>query len=180
MSLAGLALGLIVVVAGASCVTVGRDAAASASTLMAGWETHFKLEWAVEPERARRPWLHRQPARAARGARPDPRASPRRLRCRRRQPHRLDPRRRVRARAGVLRGPPPPGRRPLRGECLGLYLPRERRARAAVATDRPHWPRRGSSASRRPSPSRLNPSTASMIAAPGKKKAHHAPLVKYL
>jgi len=52
MSLAGLALGLIVVVAGASCVTVGRDAAASASTLMAGWETHFKLDWAVEPEGA--------------------------------------------------------------------------------------------------------------------------------
>jgi hypothetical protein len=52
VSLAGLGLGLIVLAAGASCVAGGRDAAASASTLMAGWETHFKLDWAVEPEGA--------------------------------------------------------------------------------------------------------------------------------
>ena len=41
-------------------------------------------------------------------------------------------------------------------------------------------PRRGSSASRSPSPSRLKPSTDSMMAAPGNRNAHHAPLVKYL
>src|SRR5438132_7534895 len=52
VSLAGLGLGLIVLAAGASCVAGGRDAAASASTLMAGWETHFKLDWAVEAEGA--------------------------------------------------------------------------------------------------------------------------------
>ena len=65
---------------------------------------------------------------------------------------------------GVV-GPPPSGaERFTRPRLAGPQLP----------------PRRGSRASRSPSPSRLKPSTDSMMAAPGNRNAHQAPLVKYL
>ena len=50
VGVAGLGLVLLVVTAGASCSAGGWYAAPSVTTLMAGWETHFTLDWTVEPE----------------------------------------------------------------------------------------------------------------------------------
>src|SRR5262249_51981327 len=70
----------------------------------------------------------------------------------------------------------------------GLDLAAERGVRLGPAGSVRAEPRRpgpsgrsrGSRASRRPAPTRLNPRTDGMIAAPGKKNTHQAPLVKYL
>jgi|SRR5919197_455120 hypothetical protein len=73
VSIARLGLGLIVLTAGASGAAGGWYEAPSVSTLMAGWQTHFKLDWTVEPEgadaRLVRGYianLHGQPAQAVR------------------------------------------------------------------------------------------------------------------
>jgi hypothetical protein len=50
VGLAGLGLGLIVLTPGVSSAAEAWFDAPSVTTLMAGWETHFKLDWTVEPE----------------------------------------------------------------------------------------------------------------------------------
>ena len=75
----------------------------------------------------------------------------------------------------LAQGPPPPPPPPPGGG-MGMPMPMPQgvpaaggREREAIYPGRVPLPRRGSSASRSPSPSRLKPNTVSMIAMPGKK-----------
>src|SRR5205814_10230278 len=67
----------------------------------------------------------------------------------------------------------PCGRRPKEGRGWVLHTSKRRKERHESGVRR-HCCRRGSSRSRRPSPSRLAPSTTSEIAIPGTVASHHA------